>query len=49
MSTPGGDNADLLPSNDPDETETIPHRRRLPKAFLALFEKTDAARYDALE
>jgi quinol monooxygenase YgiN len=25
------------------------HRRRLPKAFLALLEKTDAVRYEALE
>ena len=35
----------------PDDHEPYPathHRRRLPKAFLALFEKTDAARYDAL-
>ena len=35
----------------PDEQEPHPpthHRRRLPKAFLALFEKTEAARYDAI-
>ena len=33
----------------PDEQEPHPpthHRRRLPKAFLDLFEKTDAVRYD---
>ena len=36
----------------PDDQEPYPethHRRRLPKAFLALFKKTDAVRYDALE
>ena len=36
----------------PDDQEPYPdthHRRRLPKAFLALFEKTNAVRYDALE
>ena len=35
----------------PDEQEPHPpthHRRRLPKAFLALFEKTEAVRYDAI-
>ena len=35
----------------PDENEPHPpthHRRRLPKAFLALFEKTEAVRYDVL-
>ena len=36
----------------PDDQEPYPethHRRRLPKAFLALLEKTDAVRYEALE
>jgi antibiotic biosynthesis monooxygenase (ABM) superfamily enzyme len=36
----------------PDDQEPYPethHRRRLPKAFLALFEKTEAVRYEALE
>ena len=36
----------------PDDQEPYPethHRRRLPKAFLALFEKADAVRYDALD
>ena len=36
----------------PDHQEPYPethHRRRLPKAFLALLEKTDAVRYEALE
>jgi quinol monooxygenase YgiN len=36
----------------PDDTEPHPpthHRRRLPKAFLDLFEKTDAVRYEAME
>ena len=36
----------------PDDHEPYPathHRRRLPKAFLDLFEKTDAVRYDSLE
>jgi Antibiotic biosynthesis monooxygenase len=35
----------------PDDQEPYPethHRRRLPKAFLALFDKTDAVRYDEL-
>jgi quinol monooxygenase YgiN len=35
----------------PDEHEPHPpahHRRRLPKVFLALFEKTEAARYDEI-
>ena len=35
----------------PDEQEPYPaahHRRRLPKAFLALFEHTDVARYEAV-
>jgi len=35
----------------PDEHEPhapTHHRRRLPKAFLDLFEKTEAARYDAI-
>ena len=35
----------------PDEDEPYPpthHRRRLPKAFLALFEKTEAVRYEPL-
>ena len=35
----------------PDETEPHPpthHRRRLPKAFLAHFDKTEAVRYEAL-
>jgi len=33
----------------PDDEEPFPpthHRRRLPKSFLALFEKTDAIRYE---
>jgi quinol monooxygenase YgiN len=36
----------------PDDQEPYPeghHRRRLPKAFLALFEKTEAVRYEPLE
>ena len=36
----------------PDDQEPHPpthHRRRLPKAFLALFEKTEAVRYESLE
>ena len=36
----------------PDDQEPYPathHRRRLPKAFLAPFEKTDVARYDVVE
>jgi quinol monooxygenase YgiN len=36
----------------PDDREPYPethHRRRLPKAFLALLEKTDAVRYEVLE
>ncbi len=36
----------------PDDREPYPpahHRRRLPKAFLDFFEKTDAVRYDSLE
>ena len=36
----------------PDDQEPHPethHRRRLPKAFLALFEKTEAVRYEAVE
>jgi hypothetical protein len=36
----------------PDDQEPYPethHRRRLPKAFLALFEKTEAVRYETLE
>jgi hypothetical protein len=35
----------------PDDQEPHPathHRRRLPKAFLALFEKTEAVRYEAV-
>ena len=35
----------------PDDQEPHPpthHRRRLPKAFLDLFDKTDAVRYDIL-
>ena len=35
----------------PDEQEPYPpthHRRRLPKVFLDLFEKTDVARYEAV-
>jgi quinol monooxygenase YgiN len=35
----------------PDAEEPYPethHRRRLPKAFLALFEQTDAVRYETL-
>lgn len=35
-----------------DETEPHPpthHRRRLPKAFLAYFDKTEAVRYDTLD
>jgi quinol monooxygenase YgiN len=35
----------------PDEQEPYPathHRSRLPKAFLALFEKTEAARYEPI-
>jgi quinol monooxygenase YgiN len=35
----------------PDESEPYPpahHRRRLPKAFLDLFEETDAVRYEPL-
>jgi quinol monooxygenase YgiN len=35
----------------PDESEPHPpthHRRRLPKAFLALFERTEAVRYEAI-
>jgi hypothetical protein len=35
----------------PDKHEPHPpahHRRRLPKVFLALFEKTEAARYDEI-
>ena len=35
----------------PDEQEPYPpthHRRRLPKAFLDLFERTDVARYEAI-
>lgn len=36
----------------PDDQEPYPethHRRRLPKAFIALLEKTDAVRYEALQ
>ena len=36
----------------PDDQEPHPethHRRRLPKAFLALFEKTEAVRYETVE
>jgi hypothetical protein len=36
----------------PDDQEPYPethHRRRQPKALLAVFEKTDADRYEALE
>ena len=36
----------------PDDDEPYPsthHRRRLPKAFLAYFDKTEAVRYDAIE
>ena len=36
----------------PDNREPYPethHRRRLPKAFLAFLEKTDAVRYEVLE
>ena len=36
----------------PDENEPFPgthHRRRLPKAFLDLFETTDAIRYDPVD
>ena len=33
-----------------DDQEDVPHRRRLPKAFLALFEPgTEAIRYDVVE
>lgn len=35
----------------PDDREPYPpahHRRRLPKAFLDLFERTDAVRYEAM-
>jgi hypothetical protein len=35
----------------PDDTEPYPpthHRRQISKAFLDLFEKTEAVRYDAL-
>ncbi len=35
----------------PEEREPYPsthHRRRLPKAFLALFDKTEAARYEPI-
>jgi quinol monooxygenase YgiN len=35
----------------PDDQEPYPpahHRRRLPKAFLALFEHTEVARYDPI-
>ena len=36
----------------PDDSEPYPpthHRRRLPKALLALYEKTEAIRYDVVE
>lgn len=36
----------------PDESEPYPathHRRRLPKSFLSVFERTEAVRYDAVE
>jgi hypothetical protein len=36
----------------PDDQEPYPeihHRRRLPKAFLALFERTEAVRYEPVE
>ena len=36
----------------PDDQEPYPethHRRRLPKKFLALLEKPDAVRYEAVE
>jgi quinol monooxygenase YgiN len=36
----------------PDDTEPHPpthHRRRLPKAFLDHFEKTEAVRYDTID
>ena len=36
----------------PDDQEPYPethHRRRLPKALIALLEKTDAVRYETLE
>jgi quinol monooxygenase YgiN len=37
------------PPNDQEPHPPAHHRRRLPKALLDLFEKTDAVRYDALE
>ena len=37
------------PSDDQEPYPETHHRRRLPKAFLALLEKTDAVRYEALE
>jgi len=39
----------LGPPNDREPYPETHHRRRLPKAFLALLEKTDAVRYEALE
>jgi len=38
----------LGPADDNEPYHPTHHRRRLPKALLALFEKTEAARYDAI-
>jgi quinol monooxygenase YgiN len=37
------------PPNDQEPYSPAHHRRRLPKAFLDLFDKTDAVRYEVLE
>ena len=37
------------PADDQEPYPETHHRRRLPEAFLALFETTDAVRYDALD
>jgi hypothetical protein len=37
------------PPNDHEPHPPNHHRRRLPKAFLDFFEKTEAVRYDSLE
>lgn len=39
---------ELGPPDDQEPHPETDHRRRLPKAFLALFEKTHAVRYDEL-
>ncbi len=36
------------PADDAEPHPPTHHRRRLPKAFLALFEKTDAVRYEPI-